>query len=668
MSPLLEPGNGPEPEDQGRSPFISRVRHLLFGPPRDLSDTKIFHRLSVVAFLAWVGLGADGLSSSSYGPQEAFRTLGQHTYLAVGLATLTALTVIVIAIAYSRVIEHFPHGGGGYVVATALLGESAGVISGSALLVDYIMTIAMSIAAAGDAIFSFLPPGWHGMKLPIEVFLIVALTTLNIRGVKESILALLPIFLLFLGTHIILIGGGLLAHVSVLPQVVNEVHTGFNAGLSTLGFGSMLLLFIHAYSLGGGTYTGLEAVSNGLPIMREPRVETGKRTMLYMAISLAITAAGLIFCYLLWNVSAVEGKTMNAVLVEKFVAVVPLGSVFVILTLISEGALLVVGAQAGFVDGPRVIANMAIDSWMPRRFGTLSERLTTQNGIVLMGAAALAALLYTGGDIRHIVVMYSINVFLTFSLTTLGMFRFWYRGRRQYANWKKESAIQLLGLALCATIFCVTVYEKFGEGGWITLIVTGSIVVLCFRIRRHYRTINAKLKSLFAALVDIPRVADVPPGPVDPSKPTAAVLVGGYSGLGIHTTLSAFRTFPQQFKNVVFISVGVVDSAAIREEDSLDRLRDKTQKELMKYVDLIGGQGMPATYRMAIGTDVVAELDRVCLEVARDFPQVTFFAGQLVFQRERWYQPILHNETAFGLQKRLQLAGYTVVIIPARMQ
>ena len=668
MSTPLEPGSDPDSPIQSKSPVADRLKRFLFGPARDLSDKRIFHRLSVVAFLAWVGLGADGLSSSSYGPEEAFRTLGQHTYLAVALAAVTALTVFTIAIAYSRVIEHFPHGGGGYVVATALLGERAGVISGSALLVDYVMTIAISIAAAGDAIFSFLPPGWHSLKLPAEVFLILGLTTINIRGVKESILMLLPVFLLFLLTHTILIGGGVLTHVSRFPEVAHEVHGGFSAGISTLGIGGMLLIFLHAYSLGGGTYTGIEAVSNGLPIMREPRVATGKHTMLYMAISLAITASGLIFCYLLWNVAPIEGKTMNAVLVEKFVAVVPLGGLFVILTLISEGALLVVGAQAGFVDGPRVLANMAIDSWMPRRFGTLSERLTTQNGIVLMGAAALAALLYTGGDVRHIVVMYSINVFLTFSMTELGMCRFWFGNRLKRASWMRKISIHVLGLVMCVTIFGVIVYEKLGAGGWVTLFVTGSVVFLCFQIRRHYRTLNSKLTSLYAGLHDIPRVADVPPGPVDPSKPTAAVLVGGYSGLGIHTTMAAFRTFPQQFKNVVFISVGVVDSAAFREENSLDRLRDKTQKELMKYVDLIGGQGMPATYRMAIGTDVVAELDRVCLDVAKDFPQVTFFAGQLVFQRERWYQPILHNETAFGLQKRLQLAGYTVVIIPARVQ
>src|SRR5438093_1635733 len=148
--------------------FARRVRHFLFGRPRDLQDRSVFHRLALIPFLAWVGLGADGLSSSAYGPEEAFRQLGRHSYLAVALAVLMATTVLLISAAYRRIIEEFPSGGGGYVVASSLLGPSAGVVSGAALLVDYVLTITISIAAAGDALFSFLPVGWHGLKHVVE--------------------------------------------------------------------------------------------------------------------------------------------------------------------------------------------------------------------------------------------------------------------------------------------------------------------------------------------------------------------------------------------------------------------------------------------------------------------------------------------------------------------
>ncbi|MBI4831916.1 MAG: APC family permease, partial [Candidatus Lindowbacteria bacterium] len=615
---------------QEQLPFNERLKRFLVGPPRDISDRRIFHRLSLISFLAWVGLGADGLSSSAYGPEEAFRTLGSHTYLAIALAGVMATTVFVIAVAYSRVIEHFPHGGGGYVVATKLLGRRAGMVSGSALLVDYVLTITISIAAAGDALFSFLPLSWHVWKLPAEILFIFSLSTLNIRGVKESILVLTPVFLLFVATHIVLITVGFLIKAPALPATLNTAAGGFSEGVTTVGLGGLFLLFLHAYSLGGGTYTGIEAVSNGLSIMREPRVQTGKRTMIYMATSLAFTASGLLFCYLLWDVTGVEGKTMNAVLVERFVEVVPLGWPFVILTLVSEGALLVVAAQAGFVDGPRVLANMAVDSWVPHRFSALSERLTVQNGVILMSTASLGALLYTKGDVRHIVVMYSINVFLTFSMTETSMCRLYFGERKRRPDWKRKISIHVLGLTMCVTILLITVYEKFLEGGWLTLAITGVVILLCFWTRRHYRTLSAKLSSLYASLIDIPRISTASPGPVDPTKPTAAVLVGGYSGLGIHTTLAVFRLFPKQFKNVVFLSVGVIDSGAFKREDTLEQLKRETENGLKKYVDLVEGQGISGAYRMAIGTDVVDELDRLCMSVAKEFPHIMFFTGQLV--------------------------------------
>jgi hypothetical protein len=286
------------------------LRKVLVGPPRDLKDRRVYQHISLIAFLAWVGLGADGLSSSSYGPEEAFRTLGEHTYLAVGLAILTAFTVLIISAAYSRIIERFPHGGGGYMVATSLLGPRAGVITGGALLVDYVLTITISVAAAGDAIFSLLPIEYQFLKISAEIGFLLILTILNMRGVRESVLSMTPIFIVFVITHLVLIVGAIFTHIDKLPETAQHVQNGFHQGRLTLGWGGMLLLFVHAYSLGGGTYTGIEAVSNGLAIMREPRVQTGKRTMLYMAVSLAFTAAGLIICYLLWNIQHENGRTM----------------------------------------------------------------------------------------------------------------------------------------------------------------------------------------------------------------------------------------------------------------------------------------------------------------------------------------------------------------------
>jgi len=660
----------PDRSSDGTPGWGRRARRLLVGKPRDLGDSRLFHRLALIPFLAWVGLGADGLSSSSYGPEEAYRALGNYPFLALGLAAVMATTVLLISACYSRIIEEFPSGGGGYVVASKLLGARAGVTSGSALLVDYVLTITTSVAAAGDAIFSFIPPEYAALKLGVEVGLIGVLTVLNIRGVRESVVTMLPIFLIFLLTHALLIGGGILGHLPELAATTTRLQTGWHDGISTLGLMGMLLLFVRAYSLGGGTYTGIEAVSNGLPIMREPRVKTGRRTMLYMALSLAITASGLLLCYLLWQVVPVDGKTLNAVLVERLTAGLPFGHSFSVVTLISEGLLLVVAAQAGFLDGPRVLANMAVDSWVPHRFASLSERLTTQNGILLMGAASLAALLYTRGLVSHLIVMYSINVFLTFSLSMFAMLKLWLSRRGAGPGWKRRVVLFGAGFTLCATILAITVVEKFAEGGWVTVVVTALVIGLCFLVRRHYAQARQHMEQLYRELGDLPLDAATiahPPA-LDPRGATATILVSTYGGVGIHTVLNVLRAFPGFFKNVVFVSVGVVDSGEFKGEHAVQELRHRTEEMLAQYVRLANGLGLAATSRYRLGTEVVEEAEAVCLEVAREFPRATFFAGKMIFQRERWWQGVLHNETALAIQKRLQWAGRTMMTMPLRVR
>lgn len=652
---------------EDRPALGQRLRRALVGPPRRLDDHGLFHKVSLIAVLAWVGLGADGLSSSAYGPEEAFRALGENRYLAVALAVLMAATVTIISLAYTRIIEKFPHGGGGYVVATKLLGERAGLVSGSALLVDYILTVTISIAAAGDALFSVLPAHWAHWKVTVDFTLLAAMTLLNIRGIRESVMVLAPVFFLFILTHAVVIGGGLLGHIPELPATARSVGEGFSQGYSSLGILGMLALLFHAFSMGGGTYTGIEAVSNGIPMMRHPQAETAKRTMRYMAISLAITATGLLVCYLLWNIQPVAGKTMNAVLVERLASGWPFGSAFVFATMLSAAALLIVAAQAGFADGPRVLANMALDSWVPRRFASLSERLTTQNGILLIGGAALAALLFTHGNVQYLVVMYAINVFLTFSLSMLAMTVSTWRTRREEPRWKRDLGLFGTGLALCLTILTVTIVDKFAEGGWITLAATGLVIFLCTLTRRHYRRLSIVVNKAFAGVERLPDSPAAVPSVIDPAAPTAVLLVGGYGGLGLHTMLNAFRVFPHHFRNIVFVSVGVIDSGRFKGPGSVDELRADTEAMLARYVRAAQAMGLGAASFAAIGTDPVEEADRLCREVAKEYPLAMFIAGHLIFQRETWLTRLLHNQTAYAIQRRLQWAGLNMVILPARI-
>ena len=648
----------------------SRLKHIVFGKPRDPEDAGTFHTISLVALLAWVGLGADGLSSSAYGPDEAFRALGEHGYLAIVLALATTITVLVISIAYAQIIRRFPFGGGGYVVATELLGARWGVVSGAALLVDYVLTISVSIAGGADQLFSVLPPEAARWKLPVEGAVILLLIVLNLRGVRESVTVLAPIFALFLLTHATLIVGGLAMHLGDVPRVAGEIHQGFRAGLGALGALGLLSVFVRAYSMGAGTYTGIEAVSNGLQIMREPKVQTARKTMALMAVSLALTAGGILVLYLLFHVRPVAGRTMNAVLLDAFagrwtVAGVRVGYGFVVLTLAAEAALLFVAAQAGFIDGPRVMSSMATDSWLPHRFAQLSSRLTISDGVLLMGGAALATLAYTRGDLTALVTMYSINVFVTFSLSQLGMVRYWL-GHHE-AGRGRGMAIHGVALALCAGILVGVVYEKFALGGWVTAAVTGLVVSGCFLVRRHYARVQENLSRLDRIVDALPTHTPEHEPVIDRRRPTAVLLVGGYGGIGVHALLTIQRLFPGHFRNMVFVSVGVIDAATMKGVEEVERLRTRTEDALREYVALAHRFGLAAEYRLAVGTDVLDEGEKICEAVAAQFPRAVFFLGKLIFEKERFFQRILHNETGYQLQRRLQFRGLNSMVLPVRV-
>ena len=653
---------------QESSSFFVKAIRAIFGAPKHLRDPHLFHKMALIPVLAWVGLGADGLSSSAYGPEEAFKALGEHVYLAVFLGLATAVTVFIISYAYSRIIEHFPHGGGGYIVATHMLGEKAGVVSGSALLVDYVLTITVSIASCVDALFSYVPQPFHHYKVPTACFLALFLIILNIRGVKESIAVMAPIFMVFVITHIVLLVYGVTAHADQIMPLAGDIKNGLSHDIKTIGYLGILLLFLRAYSLGGGTYTGIEAVSNGLQIMREPRVKTGKRTMVYMATSLAFTAGVLFICYALVGVKPVDGKTLNAVLADGLFAHWPMGSTLAFITIFSEGALLLVAAQTGFVDGPRVMANMAVDSWFPHRFAALSVRLTMRNGIMLMGVATIALLVYTGGSVSALVVMYSINVFVTFSLSQLGMSKFFIQRRAEDPKWFQHLLVHLVGLLLCVTILIITTVEKFAEGGWLTLVITSVVIGLCYLIKGHYLRVRRGMKDLDDTLLDVPMSQHGEPPVVDKNAPTAIQLVSGYSGFGVHTLFSIMTTFPKTYRNVIFVSVAMIDSGSFKGAEEIESLELSVKASLEKYVAMAHKLGLAAEYRTALATDIVESAVELCKETAEDFPRSTVFTGQITFRLEKFYHRLLHNETAFAIQRRLQWDGLTTVIMPIRVK
>jgi len=653
------------------------LKNVVIGKSRDPRDATIFHRLSLVAFFAWIGLGADGLSSSNYGPQEAFLALGQHPYLGIFVGLITVITIFIIAASYSQIVELFPTGGGGYFVATKLLSPWLGMVSGCALLIDYILTIAVSVASGADAVFSFLPPtpAWQEYKLDLAIVVVVLMMLLNMRGVRESVVPLAPIFLTFLATHAFVILYGLFTHLPQVHAVAHSLQVDVHDTVSTVGIWGLIFLVLRSYSMGAGTYTGIEAVSNGLPVLREPRVQTARMTMRYMAISLAFMVMGLILGYLLYNVGPEPGKTFNAVLFEKATADWGQNSarVFIFVSLLSEATLLFVAAQTGFLGGPRVLANMSLDRWFPTRFSVLSDRLVIQNGILIMGGLSLVIMIFTHGSVRLLVVLYSINVFITFLLSQVGMVRHWWHDRRRTPRWLNKLLINGVGLVLTAFILVSMVLLKFFEGGWVTLLITGTLIVLAVLVRRHYRGVSVQLRRLdeLAERAEsyvrqsAPKGGEGGAAPVfDPKAKTAVLLVSGFNGTGLHTLLAIMRLFGGVFRNFVFLEIGQLDVGNFKGPQEVEHLQTQAQSDVNRYVELMKKEGFYAEAVTDIGVDVAEQVTRIVPTIIQRYPGAVFFGGKLFFLNETLLNRLLHNQIVFTIQKRLHRMGIPFVILP----
>lgn len=661
--------------------LTKRLKSLVLGKPIDPTNQQAFHSITLVAFIAWVGLGSDGLSSSAYGPEEAFLALGAHTHLAILIAIASAFTVLVISASYAQLIEVFPSGGGGYLVASKLISPTAGMISGCALIIDYVLTITISIASASDALFSFLPENLLPYKLQFSLAVLILLTLLNMRGAKESVMPLVPVFMVFILTHAFAILYGLGTHLLDFSAVAHETVTQVSRTHAELGLFPMLYLILRAFSMGAGTYTGIEAVSNGLSILREPKVKTGKRTMLYMALSLAFTVFGLTLAYLLFKVEHHAGKTLNAVLFESITANWPghSGAIFVYASLISEALILFAAAQAGFLGGPRVLANMALDKWFPTRFSLLSDRLVTQNGIFIMGLASLVTMALTKGSVKYLVVLYSITVFVTFVLSQWGMVRYWLQHRSNLMHWRRKLAVNAVGLGLCSFILVTVTILKFLQGGWITLVITGGLILMAMGFKKHYNFVEKVLKRMdnLVTIAKSKENATLPrlmggqngtPAPAcDPKAKTAVLLVNGFNGIGLHSLLAIIRMFGGIYKNYVFVEVGIVDAGTFKGTAEIDGLKSHVQEQLDQYVDFMNRNGYYAEGKMVLSHDVVDGCSELAGNVVERFPQAVFFMGQLVFPEETFLSRLLHNNTVFAVQRRLYHRGVPFIILPIRI-
>lgn len=659
--------------------FSEKLKNTFIGRAKTLQDKGLFHKLTLVAFFAWIGLGSDGISSSCYGPEEAFRNLQGHTSLAIFVAVGSVLTILIISSSYNQIIKLFPHGGGGYLVGSKLLSPTTGMISGSALIIDYVLTISISISSGADAIFSYFPAGWQVYKLTFAILGVGLLILLNLRGVKESVMSLAPIFIVFITTHVIAILYGIFIHASNFSAVATQTSTEIHSTFSQFGFFATFFIILRAYSMGAGTYTGIEAVSNGMPILREPKVATARKTMFLMAISLSFMVLGLMICYMLFDVRLDTHKTLNAVLLENLTTGWgPFWSgSFVLITLISEAALLFVAAQTGFIDGPRIMANMAVDHWFPKRFASLSDRLVTMNGVLLMGIASIILIAISRGSVAFLVVLYSINVFITFTISQVGMVKHWWTMRKKEVRWKQKLAINGIGLFMTSFILASVIILKFGQGGWVTIVITGVLIFIAVNIKRHYFKTAKKLQKLrLSAFKEIEMLIGQRPCAdralkkveFDKNGKTAIILVSGFGGTGLYTFLRILENFKGVYHNIVFVRIGIINSKVYKGTEELEHFTKQVKEDGEKYVNVANQFGLYGKSFWTIGTDPVNEIYRIVKRLRPRLSGAAFFGGQLVFSKAFYLSKLLHNHTIFSIQKRFFKFGIPIVIFPIKIE
>jgi len=286
-------------------------------------------------------------------------------------------------------------------------------------------------------------------------------------------------------------------------------------------------------------------------------------------------------------------------------------------------------------------------------------------------------MLLSRGFVGFLVVLYSINVFITFFLSQLGMVRHWWGARTSEAGWKKKLLINGLGFTATGFILCMVVILKFDQGGWITILVTALLVTGALLIKRHYKYTGRllhRLNSLVTAVESSTGEPALPGGRMrtappeyDPKAKTAVLLVNGFGGLGLHTLFGVVRLFGDVFENFVFVNIGVVDAGAFKGVAEIEHLRTRSKQEADRYVEFMRRNGYYAEAVTSVAIDIVEEVTQLAPRILARFPHAVFFGGQLVFAKDSFLSRWLHNYTAFAIQRRFYHQGIPIVILPVRV-
>jgi amino acid transporter len=615
-----------------RRRVYSAVKRLLVGRP--IATTEAEHQ-RLPKTIALATFSSDAISSTAYATEEIlFVLVGGTSSLALGLSKLVPISIVVavlltiVVTSYRQTIFAYPSGGGSYIVSRENLGEYPSLVAGASLLVDYILTVAVSISAGVAAIISI--PTFQSLadkRVPLCLVLIAFITLANLRGIKESgRLFALPTYV-YIVTLTILVGYGLFrtyfGHIDPVPFDPRKAEVARQAG-GSLG----LFLILKGFSSGAVALSGVEAISNGVPAFRRPESKNAATTMLYM---------GLILGTLFFGVSVLAHHLApypsheETALSQMGRAVLGEGPIYVVLQF-ATAAILTLAANTAYADFPRLSSIIAADGYLPRQFANRGDRLVFSNGIVFLAGTAGVLIVAFGGLTNALIPLYAIGVFTSFTLSQTGMVR--HHQRLQEPGWRRNAVVNGIGAVATAVVTIIVASTKFTSGAWVPIAVVPLIILLFVSIKRHYTRVSGIL-AITPAEVRTEAI-----------NHTVVVLVGRIHK-GVLKALEYARSLRPQHLIAVYVCFDDDDREAIETQWQEFGLTVPLEIVYSPYRELVG--------------PIERYIDDLDERWAND--TVTVVIPEFVVSR--WYEHLLHNQSALILKGKLLFReGIVVTSVP----
>ncbi len=602
---------------------VDSVWHLLVGPPRSARGAGK-EKITPVQGLS--ALSLDALTSVAYGPEAIILVLAVagagalHLVLPITIAIVALLAILVFS--YRQVIDAYPMGGGAYAVSRANLGANASLVAAAALVVDYTLTVAVSIAAGVAGLQSAFP-SLDGATIPLCLGILLFITLLNLRGLGETARAFLLPTMVFIVGLLAIIAVGL-----IHPLGLNEQQLGTSqlptSGLKTVTF----LLILKAFSAGCSALTGVEAIANGVPLFREPRVVRAKRTEMLLGVILGVMLLGLAVLAKRWHIGPRSGQTVLSQIMA--MAVGRNWAYYVVSITIT--IVLALAANTSFGGLPVLASLVARDNYLPHLFSIRGDRQTFANGIVVLAVMAGALLIAVGGDTNTLIPLFAIGVFIGFTLSQTGLVLHWRKLRPP--GWRRRAVINGVGAVITAIATIVFLISKFTEGAWVVVIAIPSFIFLFLRIHAYYERARREL-----------HIDETPMHP-EPKYTLVIVPVNRVSRLTEHALCEA-ESLGQE---VVAVTV------VLRGGDDASRDVDRLRRHWRRWDPGVPLKVLHTDYASVV-QPIVAYID----EVRTEHPEYQIVVLIPVIRPDKWRYRLLHNQIDLVLSSALRSREDVVV-------